>query len=112
MSINYFSIEEVSKHNKEEDLWVIINNKIYDLTKFAKVHPGGKGVLIPVAGKDCTKEFYALHCERVLTKYGPKLLVGHVLNTTPIQMNSPVDLSPVPYGESSGFTKGFHTPYY
>ncbi len=42
-SIKLFTLEEISKHNSENDLWIVINNKVYDLTKFAKVHPGGKG---------------------------------------------------------------------
>ena len=53
--IKLFSKEEILKHNVEKDLWVIINNKVYDLSKFAKVHPGGMGVLLPHGGKDCTK---------------------------------------------------------
>jgi cytochrome b involved in lipid metabolism len=79
-----YSKEEVSKHNSEKDLWVIINNQVYDLSKFAKVHPGGLGVLLPLAGKDCTKQFYALHQEAVLNKYGPKLLIGNLEGQKPI----------------------------
>ena len=30
------------KHNKAEDLWVVINNGVYDLTKYGNEHPGGK----------------------------------------------------------------------
>lgn len=28
------SLAEVKKHNKSEDLWVVIEDKVYDLTKF------------------------------------------------------------------------------
>ncbi len=48
-------------HNKEKDLWIVINGKVYDVSKFGKVHPGGLGVLLAVGGQDCTKQFYALH---------------------------------------------------
>jgi cytochrome b involved in lipid metabolism len=41
-----FSPEEVAKHNKEDDLWVIIDAKVYDLSKFAPLHPGGSTVLL------------------------------------------------------------------
>jgi cytochrome b involved in lipid metabolism len=107
-----YSKEEVSKHNSEKDLWVIINNQVYDLSKFAKVHPGGLGVLLPLAGKDCTKQFYALHQEAVLNKYGPKLLIGNLEGQKPILTQNRGELSLVPYSEPSAFTKGFSSPYY
>uniref|UniRef100_A0A914Z8W8 Cytochrome b5 heme-binding domain-containing protein n=1 Tax=Panagrolaimus superbus TaxID=310955 RepID=A0A914Z8W8_9BILA len=52
-----FNGEEIAKHNSEDSLWVIINGKVYDLTKFYLNHPGGVGVLMDAAGKDATKEF-------------------------------------------------------
>lgn len=39
-----YSLEEVAKHNSPEDLWVIIDGKIIDVTKYQKFHPGGEGV--------------------------------------------------------------------
>lgn len=37
-----FSLEEISKHNSNESTWIVINNEVYDVTKFMKVHPGGR----------------------------------------------------------------------
>lgn len=53
--MNRYSLEEVAKHNTEESMWIVINNTVYDVTKFAKLHPGGRVVLREVAGTDCTK---------------------------------------------------------
>ena len=33
-NIKTFSKEDISKHNTENDLWIIINGKIYDVSKF------------------------------------------------------------------------------
>jgi cytochrome b involved in lipid metabolism len=36
-----FSLAEVSSHNTTADLWIIINDEVYDVTGFQKTHPGG-----------------------------------------------------------------------
>ena len=39
----------------EASNWIIIDDNVYDVTKFAKFHPGGKAFLASVAGKDATQ---------------------------------------------------------
>lgn len=63
------SLEEIAKHNTEQDCWVIIRNIVYDLTKFLPDHPGGKKAIMLFAGKDATEEFDMLHPPNVLKKY-------------------------------------------
>lgn len=54
---NVYTMEEVARHNKETDLWMVIHDKVYDLTKFLMEHPGGAEVLMNMAGKDGTACF-------------------------------------------------------
>src|SRR4051794_2435340 len=32
---------EIKKHNKVDDLWLIIDNKVYDVTAYVEDHAGG-----------------------------------------------------------------------
>ena len=58
--------------------WIIVKGKVFDVTKFLADHPGGKKVLLKVAGKDATKEFESLHSAGVLKKYSPSLCIGEL----------------------------------
>jgi cytochrome b involved in lipid metabolism len=37
-----FSQSDVASHSKSDDIWIIINNDVFDVTKFQDTHPGGK----------------------------------------------------------------------
>jgi cytochrome b involved in lipid metabolism len=37
-----FSKDDVAKHKTADDLYIIVDEDVYDLTKFADEHPGGK----------------------------------------------------------------------
>ncbi|KAI8056574.1 acyl-CoA dehydrogenase/oxidase [Syncephalis plumigaleata] len=54
----------------KNDCWVIIHGKVYDVTKFLNEHPGGRKVIMNVAGTDATKQFDAFHNAGILEKYG------------------------------------------
>lgn len=41
----YFTKEEVAKHDTEDDCWMIIHNKVYDVTEYVGEHPGGEVIL-------------------------------------------------------------------
>nr|POE90749.1 cytochrome b5 isoform b [Quercus suber] len=52
-----FTLAQVSEHNTNKDCWLIINGKVYDVTKFLEDHPGGDEVLLSATGKDATDDF-------------------------------------------------------
>ncbi|KAJ3044139.1 hypothetical protein HDV00_003243 [Rhizophlyctis rosea] len=75
-----FTAEQVASHNKESDVWIIVHGKVYDVTSFLNDHPGGKKILLKVAGTDASRQFDQFHSAAVLEKYGPKLYKGDVGN--------------------------------
>ncbi|KAJ3334550.1 hypothetical protein HDU93_007760 [Gonapodya sp. JEL0774] len=74
-----FTAAEVAQHDREGNAWIIIDGEVFDVSKFAAEHPGGKKILLKVAGKDASKEFKQFHnVELVLNTYGSKLKIGKV----------------------------------
>lgn len=51
-----FTAEQVAKHNTSDNLWLIINDKVYDFTEYLPFHPGGEAMLRN-AGRDSTLGF-------------------------------------------------------
>jgi len=53
------TISEVAKHNTPTNCWLIINNKIYDVSQYLKfnLHPGENATIIPYCGKEATRAF-------------------------------------------------------
>eukprot|EP01111_Echinosteliopsis_oligospora_P011844 TRINITY_DN3997_c0_g1_i1.p1 TRINITY_DN3997_c0_g1~~TRINITY_DN3997_c0_g1_i1.p1 ORF type:complete len:541 (-),score=120.30 TRINITY_DN3997_c0_g1_i1:50-1585(-) len=107
-----YTREEVARHNKADDLWVIIDHVVYDLSKFGDFHPGGASVLVDVAGKDATTAFYNLHRHEVLAKY-KRLRIGKIEGEEPEVIEQlPGELSLVPYAEPTWLKPEFSSPYY
>jgi cytochrome b involved in lipid metabolism len=38
-----FSASDVAAHKKPDDLWLIVDEDVYDMTKFQAEHPGMRG---------------------------------------------------------------------
>ncbi|XP_076912880.1 cytochrome B5-like protein [Bidens hawaiensis] len=56
---------QVSLHNKRTDCWIIIKDKVYDVTPYVEEHPGGDAILAH-AGDDSTQGFLGpQHATRV-----------------------------------------------
>ncbi|KEF63211.1 acyl-CoA dehydrogenase [Exophiala aquamarina CBS 119918] len=71
-----FSTAHVASHNKAKDLYIIVDEDVYDLTTFQDEHPGEFQFLQRVAGKDASKQFWKYHNESILKKFKTKLQVG------------------------------------
>eukprot|EP00898_Chlorokybus_atmophyticus_P007021 jgi/Chlat1/731/Chrsp104S01216 len=52
-----FAFEEVAQHASSNDCWLIVDGKVYDISKFMDEHPGGDEVLLSSTGKDATDDF-------------------------------------------------------
>ncbi|KAF3793565.1 Cytochrome B5-like protein [Nymphaea thermarum] len=67
---NAYTKAEVSRHNTRTDCWIIIKDKVYDVTSYVEEHPGGDAILTH-AGDDSTEGFYGpQHATRVFDMIG------------------------------------------
>jgi L-lactate dehydrogenase (cytochrome) len=60
---------DVAKHNTDEDCWIVIHGKAYDVTEFKEDHPGGRNIILKWAGKDATETYEPIHPPDTLDKY-------------------------------------------
>jgi len=73
-----YTLEEVAKHNKKDDVWVIVDGQVLDVTDFLADHPGGEKAILLYAGRDATEEFNMLHDPKVIPRYAPDSIIGKV----------------------------------
>ena len=81
------TIDEIKKHVTEDSLWTIYKGKVYDITHFIDLHPGGKKHILSTGAKDVEEVWKEnnishLHLKntRVL-KQLTKNLVGDLVET-------------------------------
>ena len=68
-----YTWDDVRQHTSPGDLWLVIDNKVYDVSQWMDEHPGGDFVLLQEAGKDATAAFadigHSLYAEGLLKDY-------------------------------------------
>ncbi|XP_013188529.1 cytochrome b5-like [Amyelois transitella] len=80
MAEKTFTRKQVADSGNAKNVLFIINNDVYDVSKFIDEHPGGHEVLVAVAGKDGTEEFedvgHSLDAKELMLKYKLGTLVA------------------------------------
>lgn len=56
----YISPDEVMTHNTERSCWLILANKVYDVSDYIHEHPGGYDILLNASGEKA-----AFSCKQV-----------------------------------------------
>eukprot|EP00929_Paragymnodinium_shiwhaense_P020573 TRINITY_DN13672_c0_g1_i2.p1 TRINITY_DN13672_c0_g1~~TRINITY_DN13672_c0_g1_i2.p1 ORF type:complete len:565 (-),score=141.87 TRINITY_DN13672_c0_g1_i2:247-1941(-) len=79
-----YTMAEVAKHNTRDDVWLIIDGRVYDVTNYVDKHPGMALPILNMAGKDCTDVFANYHAARIYKHMLPPFLVGEVSDLPPV----------------------------
>jgi nitrate reductase (NAD(P)H) len=72
-----FTWAEIGKHDKEDDVWIVVKDRVYDCTEYLELHPGGEDSITINAGADATDDFVAIHSIKA-TKMLEKYYIGDV----------------------------------
>jgi len=73
-----FTWEEIRHHSTKKDRWLVVDNRVYNVTNWLK-HPGGQMLLNHYAGQDASEAFHALHPEITrVQKYLKPFYIGDV----------------------------------
>ncbi len=78
-------LTDISKHSNKTDCWVVINNKVYDVTKYLDEHPGGSDIILDCAGKDATSEFTQIGHSKNAIKILDKYEIGQLIQPVNVE---------------------------
>uniref|UniRef100_A0A3P8RM07 Fatty acid 2-hydroxylase n=1 Tax=Amphiprion percula TaxID=161767 RepID=A0A3P8RM07_AMPPE len=55
-SPRFFTEREVARHSTPDSCWVLLGTRVYDVTAFLRMHPGGEALIRSRSGKDVSRE--------------------------------------------------------
>lgn len=68
----YLGSSEIQKHSHEDDCWIIVHSKVYDVSDFHKEHPGGSNIIMRYAGGDATAAYDEIHAPGIIEDALPR----------------------------------------
>lgn len=73
------NLAEVAKHSSISDCWMIINSKVYNVSSFLSIHPGGAGSMTPYCGQEASRAFATKDKNSSHSSYADSLLVNYLV---------------------------------
>lgn len=77
-AVKYYRLSEIEERNTFKSTWIIINYKVYDVTKFLEEHPGGEEVLREHGGGDATESFEDVGHSTDAREMSASMLIGEL----------------------------------
>lgn len=65
---------------------MVVDGKVYDVTKFLDEHPGGEDIMLDSSGRDATREFEDVGHSGEARAELAKLLIGSLRDATPEEL--------------------------
>ncbi|XP_057583599.1 fatty acid desaturase 3 isoform X2 [Hippopotamus amphibius kiboko] len=81
-----FRWEQIRPHNLPGDKWLVIERRVYDISRWAQRHPGGSRLIGHHGAEDATDAFRAFHQDlSFVRKFLQPLLIGELAPEEPSQ---------------------------
>lgn len=89
--VKYYRLAEIEQQNSFKSTWIIIHNKVYDVTKFLEEHPGGEEVLREQAGGNATESFEDVGHSTDAREMASSMVIGEVHPDDRHKLSQPVE---------------------
>ena len=63
-------------HNNFDDAWIVLYDKVYNVTEYLLKHPGGEDVILEYLGFDATMAFRSVGHSKAALRMLEKYLIG------------------------------------
>uniref|UniRef100_A0A2K5NRY5 Fatty acid desaturase 3 n=2 Tax=Cercopithecinae TaxID=9528 RepID=A0A2K5NRY5_CERAT len=81
-----FCWEQIRAHDQPGDKWLVIERRVYDISRWAQRHPGGSRLIGHHGAEDATDAFRAFHQDlNFVRKFLQPLLIGELAPEEPSQ---------------------------
>ncbi|XP_006169721.1 fatty acid desaturase 3 isoform X4 [Tupaia chinensis] len=78
--------EQIRPHDQPGDKWLVIERRVYDISRWAQRHPGGSRLIGHHGAEDATDAFHAFHQDlNFVRKFLQPLLIGELAPEEPSQ---------------------------
>lgn len=57
-------------------VWIVIDDIVYDCSRYVQEHPGGSTVIKSFSGQDCSWQFWRFHNQKIMREQGRALRIG------------------------------------
>lgn len=74
-----YTRDEVARHATANDCWIVIGDRVYDVSTWLARHPGRPAPILELAGMDATAQFRHFHSKEVFEQYAGEFEIGEVV---------------------------------
>ncbi|KAL9929992.1 cytochrome b5 [Glossina fuscipes fuscipes] len=77
-SLPEICLKIVAQHDDYSDCWIVVYDRVYDVTNFLQDHPGGSDIIMDYAGRDATLAFHGTGHSRDAIEQMREYLIGEL----------------------------------